>query len=320
MSARRPPRWGLILAGLAVLFCCVPSAMVFAFMYKATDARWERCGVGDREVRGLASDGTRLFAAANFMSSGDVLTSKDQCQTFEPAGLHTEVVWDIAWLPESGLLCAGTRDQLYCGAPGALRATNLKQDTYYVVERDGVLVAGGYPSVFTGPADTLTFTRIATLPYASGAAAVTRDTVLVSGDELRALDVETNTLSTLPYGLRHAGALAARGLRVYAGGSEFEVSNDGGKTFKLATLPGTQPEVIVMPVDDPDVVLVGTHGDVRRGDVYLSRDRGTTWVALGCPGSEIHALALDAQYLYCGATALAGSKGLWRIPRAAIGL
>jgi hypothetical protein len=316
----KPRRWALTLGLAALVVCCIPSALIAGAMHKTTDARWETCGVGDREVRSLASDGKRLFAAVNQPGHGDVMTSSDGCMNFNPSMLTTEVVWSVAWFADEHLLCAGARDQLYCGAPTHLRATTVKQDVYYVVERDGVLVTGGYPSVFSAPADTLAFTKVATLPYASSAATVTAESVLVSGDQLRALDVQTGALTTLQFGLQRAGALAARGQRVYVAGSHFEFSDDGGKTFTLATLPGTQPEVIVMPTENPDVVLVGTHGDVRRGDAYLSRDRGQTWDALGCPGSEIHALLVDEKYVYCGATALTGTKGLWRIPRAAIGL
>ncbi len=65
---------------------------------------------------------------------------------------------------------------------------------------------------------------------------------------------------------------------------------------------------------NPDVVFVGTHGDVRRGDVLLSLDGGRSWRGLGCPGAEIHGVAIDDRYLYCGATALLGQHGLWRMP------
>ncbi len=74
-----------------------------------------------------------------------------------------------------------------------------------------------------------------------------------------------------------------------------------------------KPEVMVVLSGNPDVVFVGTHGDVRRGDVLRSLDGGHSWRGLGCPGAEVHAVAIDGQFVYCGATAMLGEHGLWRM-------
>jgi len=60
--------------------------------------------------------------------------------------------------------------------------------------------------------------------------------------------------------------------------------------------------------------------DLNTGDVLVSREGARTWKALGCPGAEIHALAADASFLYCGATALTGARGMWRLPLSALEL
>jgi hypothetical protein len=104
------------------------------------------------------------------------------------------------------------------------------------------------------------------------------------------------------------------------GGSFLARSDDGGRRWKHLELPSSQPEMLLTPCKDLDTVFLATHGDVRRGDLYLSRDGGESWRALGCPGAEIHGVALDDRYLYCGATSLVGKKGMWRIPRADLGL
>lgn len=291
-------------------------------LHKSDDARWIACGIGDRETRDIAvgSDGA-LYVAANGAGLGDVLVSRDACASFTPSGLRTEVVWSVSWLPSAGVLCAGTGDGLYCGLPSALIGPVFPEDVYWVVE-SGRAVAGGYPSIAVR--DGAAFRESVRLSYASGGAAVSDAGILVGGDALR-LSTDGGEHFTVVEGApSYVSAIAARGAVVYAGGGSFASSflhrsADGGRTFREVTMPGAQPEVLLLPTADPNVVVVGTHG-VTAGDAWLSRDGGETWTALGCPGAEIHALALDDRFLYCGATSLGGARGMWRIPRADVGL
>ena len=325
VTKRRRSRW--VVALITLLAAGIPMAVAFTILHKQVDDRWERCGIDDRDVRSIAvgPDGW-VHAAVNGLATGDVWSSSDQCTTFAPKGLQTASVWNLSWLPKARFLCAGTRDGLYCGDPnphipfGKVRA---RTETYFTIETASHVVAGGWPLLLAGP-DIAQLQPVVRLSYAAASASFSDGMLFVAGDNLRVSRDDGRSFQALSQAPLRARAVAAKAGRVYAGGgfggAFLSRSDDLGLHFRAATLPGSQPEILVLPAADPNLVLLGTHGDVRRGDLYLSRDGGETWKALGCPGAEIHAAAVDERYLYCGATALLGKRGMWRILRSDVGL
>ena len=233
-------------------------------------------------------------------------------------------------MSRTGELCASARGALYCGPPGALTRYPLRpgDDVYWVVDpldasSPDRLLTGGFPTVSARSSGQLV--EVERLGYASSAAVVTSWGTLVGGRTLRVSTDGGRSFTDVVPGLSEpVHALVARGDVVYAAGGFADPllarSADGGRTWTELDSPGAQPESLLMPSEDPNVVVLGTHGLLGPGDAWLSRDGGVEWTALGCPGAEIHALAADSQYLYCGATALSGASGMWRAPRSHLGI
>lgn len=315
---RKRRRWPWVVGGVALAVLGLPALGIGLVLYKSTDGRWERCDTEGRDVRSITV-GPHLYVAANGLGSGDVLVSDDRCLHFKPMGLITESVWDVSWLPQARQFCAGTRGGLFCerAEEGAHFAGPLTtDDIYFVAEGPHSVIAGGYPFLYAGPSvDQLK--PLGKLGYAASSAAVTEDGIYVTGDALRVSHDDGQTFGPIAEAPARVRAVAALGKRIYVGGGEMggflARSDDGGRGWKHLDLPSSQPEELIIPGRDPDIVLLGTHGDLRRGDLYLSRDGGVTWRALGCPGAEIHGVALDQVYLYCGATSIFGKRGMWRI-------
>lgn len=287
---------------------------------KRVDPRWQPLGVSGASVYSVASTPAGLLYVATSGSGGQgALVSRDRGRTFEPSGIPGDAVWEVTWLPRAQALCVGSRSGLFCddhagGAQGML----LGVDTYFAVETPGGVLAGGYPSVSLGNAGAREFHAVHRVNYAARCAAVAGDRVLLGGGELLASDDGGHTFEPVPEMRREVGALAAAGQRVYAAGgtlfSTLHRSDDGGRHWIELSCPSSQPERLALVPGYPDAVLLGTHGGLSAGDVFLSLDAGHTFRALGCPGSEVHGLLLDGDYLYCGATSLTGRSGLWRIP------
>ncbi len=292
---------------------------------KDVDPGWVPCGVGDREVRAIAVDDQgSIYVAANDVARGDVFRSDDQCASFGPLGLTSEVLWSVDWLPRARAVCAGSREGMRCVVGGATQTNVVSAEIYFARETPAGVVAGGFPALWFGKMDLSSFSAILSPGRATTDAVHTDWATLVAGPGLLASLDGGATFAPVPTAAFAPRALAASGARVYAGGGSFGGflfrSDDGGQTWTEVEMPGSQPETIVVPPGRQEVVLLGTHGDVRPGDAYLSIDGARTWRPLGCPGSEVHALAIDERFLYCGATSLSGTRGMWRLPLGALGL
>ncbi len=305
----------LALVGLIAVACLGGWLLV----HKRIDPRWAELDIGGRDARAIAisPDGV-IYVAANGFSQGGVLVSSDGGRSFVSSGIASEGVWSVSWLPSARTACAGTRDGLYCFEGGTLRGPLTHVDTYFAIETPAGVMTGGHPAVLFQSAGSSEFRSVASVSYAVSDAVVVGTKVFLASDRLLVSDASGTNVAPAPGVTFGAHALAARGSRVYAAGGSFGGfvfrSDDGGERWQKMTNPGSQPEVIVIHPDNADVVFMGTHGDVRPGDAYLSLDGAHTWRALGCPGAEVHGLAVDGTYLYCGATSLSGRRGLWRRP------
>jgi hypothetical protein len=291
--------------------------------HKRVDPAWMRVDVRGRSVRSIAvaPDG-RIFVAANKNDVGHLLVSADRGATFHDAGLVTGPAWRVAWLPRARQVCLGGRAGLYCGDSDAMTHVLEHGDIEFVLETRSGVLAGGYPSTYVASPYARDFESVEDVSYAAADAVLVGDIVYRGGDGLYMSEDGGRHMIRRPDFDFAVRVLGANGSRVYAGGGtfggSFARSDDGGEHWRTMPFPGSQPESLWVHPRNADVVLVGTHGDVRRGDVLLTVDGGATWRELGCPGAEVHAVAVDSQFVYCGATAMIGEHGLWRRPLAGL--
>jgi photosystem II stability/assembly factor-like uncharacterized protein len=301
----------------------IGSILWFLGQKEVADA-WTACGTGGREVGSIAVDESgRVFVAANEAGRGDVLFSDDRCASFTPVGLQSESVTSVSWLPRARALCAGTKEGLRCLVGGELRDVIPSAEIAFAREsRDGV-VAGGRGGLWFGKGDLSQFAQVLALSGAASDAAVTDWAMLVAGPALFASLDGGHTFAPLPAAGFAPRALASTAARVWAGG-EATVggwvmrSEDGGQTWAPAEFPGNAPAVLRVVSGRPDVVIAGTERGLRPGDAWVTTDAGRSWRALGCPGEEVGAIAVDDEAVYCGAKGEGG--GMWKIPLAALGL
>jgi hypothetical protein len=305
-------RYGYLAAAMVALVCWV-------IFRKRVDPAWQRVDVRNRSVRSIAvaPDG-RIFVAAERNDAGHLMFSTDHGATFHDSPLVTGPAWRVTWLPRLGQVCLGGRRGLYCGDGEAMAHVLVRGDIYFAIETHDGALAGGYPSTYVGDRWLHDFTVAEDVSYASDDAVLVGDLVFRGGDHLYMSEDGGRHMirrADFDFGPR---VLGANGRRVYAAGGtfggSFARSDDGGEHWRHMPFTGSQPEAMWVHPRNADVVIVGTHGDVRRGDALLSTDGGATWRELGCPGAEVHGVAVDDRYIYCGATAMAGEKGLWRRP------
>jgi photosystem II stability/assembly factor-like uncharacterized protein len=291
---------------------------------KRVHPAWEPLAVDGLAVTALALDANQhLYVGGNAMNEGRLLRSRDGGRTFERVDLRTSALWSLAWLSRAQQLCAGTRDGLMCvGSDGVARAAMTEVDTYFAVEVEGGVVTGGFPSVQLGAGDLQGFAPTLDVAYAAHSAVVTQGRLFVTGDSLRFSDDGARTFRAVSQVSGQTSAVAAEGPRVYVAGGTFGASfyrsDDRGDHWRALDVPAKQPEQLWVMPGRPDVVMLADHGDVRTGDLWLSLDGGASWNGLGCPGSEVHAVAVDDRYVYCGATSMSGRAGLWRRARASV--
>jgi len=292
---------------------------------KAEASHWTRLGPSWATVPAVSitPDGS-IFAVGNRLHA-TVYASRDHGATFGAWPLDTKTAWRVVHDPYRDRTCAGLEDGIACwGATGLVERRQSEHGVYWIEPLASGVLFAGYPGIdFAPDGDLDRATRVFTTGKAVRDGAHSTDGRLWAvGEKLWMSEDEGRSFQTRwsPPDEKFLDALAVRGERVYvAGGLARDGlfrSDDGGQTFERLVAPIASPDSLLIPTDDPDVVVLGTSGDLRPGDAYLSRDGDHTWKPLGCPGVSIVALATDGHDLFCGSGRFLLGDGLWRRPLA----